>query len=340
MVPAFTTSAWLAMPRCTHHGAHPEPLPRTLVKRQAIRHLQLLLGFLWGRIQDWVKLETGDSVDLIWDYTKQGQTYYGFNQHESRIEFVCGLRQMLPLCKNIPVLMMQERELQLVNSSSNVDHYPLMLYVKYGLEFSSSVQDQNATWDRDALVTAAFSKTASREAVVEAVEQMYLEKKAEWKKMEAGDSVDLAWDFPIDHDEWDEFFAAPASKGGLLSFHKMFQTGKCYVDGSQFSPEIFVAPVLACPACVRDDFADFFQLQQYIVAHAQLCQELVLDRDGLETPFSAATTLIDLHGSSSHAEAHKRKLQAEAGAEESEDEVFAAIGEPLPQIALGYKKLE
>jgi len=138
MVPAFTTSAWLAMPRCTHHRAHSEPLPRTLVKRQAIRHLQLLLGFLWGRIQDWVKHETGDSVDLIWDYTKQGQTYYGFNQHESRIEFVCGLKQMLPLCKNIPVLMMQARELQLVN---------ILLNVKYGLEFSSSLQDQNATWD-------------------------------------------------------------------------------------------------------------------------------------------------------------------------------------------------
>ena len=36
-------------------------------------------------------------------------TYFGLNQHESRIDFVCGPRQMLPLCKNVPVLMTQGR---------------------------------------------------------------------------------------------------------------------------------------------------------------------------------------------------------------------------------------
>ena len=125
-------------------------------------------------------------------------TYFGFNQRESRIDFVCGPRQKLPLCKNVPVLMMQGRKLQTVNSSSKFDHYPVMLNVEYRLEFSSIVQDQHTAWDRDTPVAAAISKTASREGFLAAGEQMCLEKKAEWMKLEAGDSVDLAWESFID----------------------------------------------------------------------------------------------------------------------------------------------
>jgi len=44
---------------------------------------------------------------------------------------------------------------------SKFDHYPVMLNVEYRLEFSSPEQDQHTAWDRDALVAAAISKTST-----------------------------------------------------------------------------------------------------------------------------------------------------------------------------------